>query len=646
MGWMRRWALFVLFGYGALALAAPPPWGGGNYAYYAQKSPLAKVLSDFSNNFGVRLNLGNGVTGLVNGRIAGASPTEFLDLLTSAYGLKWFYADGTLYVVSAIDWRTQSVPVSPATMPGLKQALNDLRIIDDRFGWAELPEQGLLLISGPRDYVTLITDTIRSLDLAPSGARFAVFRLRYASVADRNLTLRDRQVVIPGVASVLRSLIEGSDRTAAPGVLASANGANGASANGGMSSLTSVSDSSGKAGGGAKSAGKALLDADRRSSIQADSRLNAIVIRDAPEMIPVYEKLIATLDVPTQLVEIEAMIVDINKTRLKELGIDWTAAGGVLAAKVGDVAATPTTGSSIVAVSLGADKSGSNVLRSGVAGLLARIRLLENLGDAKIIGKPMILTTDNSAAVIDLSQTFYTAVTGERVANLVPVTTGVMLKVIPHVVAKADGTNEIQLEVDIEDGTLINRVGLALPVVQRSTISTQAIIQERQSLLLGGFDSQEQTDTTQRVPLFGSLPVVGGLFRSSSSTTNQRERLFMITPRVVASNIFNPAGELPPRGNDGLSVLRNVDAPTLGSRDTPTSLRSSASIANVEVYSVPENALVISPERPNANESSVETIAKAVRKPKSLLIGAGTHNSTTVEESLLLKSATSLQVKP
>lgn len=644
MGWMRRWALLVLFGYGALSpcFAAPPPWGGGNYAYYAQKSPLAKVLSDFSNNFGVRLNLGSGVTGLVNGRIAGASPTEFLDLLTSAYGLKWFYADGTLYVVSAIDWRTQSVPVSPATMPGLKQALNDLRIIDDRFGWAELPEQGLLLISGPRDYVTLITDTIRALDLAPSGARFAVFRLRYASVDDRNLTLRDRQVTIPGVATVLRSLIEGSDRTAAPGVVSS----NGASANGGMSSLTPVSDSSGKAGGGAKSGGKALLDADRRSSIQADSRLNAIVIRDAPEMIPVYEKLIATLDVPTQLVEIEAMIVDINKTRLKELGIDWTAAGGVMAAKVGDTTATPTTGSSIVALSLGADKSGSNVLRSGVAGLLARIRLLENLGDAKIIGKPMILTTDNSAAVIDLSQTFYTAVTGERVANLVPVTTGVMLKVIPHVVAKADGTNEIQLEVDIEDGTLINRVGLALPVVQRSTISTQAIIQERQSLLLGGFDSQEQTDTTQRVPFFGALPVVGGLFRSSSSTTNQRERLFMITPRVVASNIFNPAGELPPRGSDGLSVLHNTDAPTLGSRDTPTSLTSSAPAANVEVYSVPENALVISQERPKANKSSVETIAKAVRKPKSLFVEAGVHDLTAVEESLSLKSATSLQVKP
>ncbi|MES2772350.1 MAG: type III secretion system outer membrane ring subunit SctC [Pseudomonadota bacterium] len=541
---MRSWFLCLcsVLSYGLLSpcFAAPPPWSGGSYAYYAQKSPLGTVLSDFCKNFGVQLKMGSGVSGVVNGRISGANPSEFLDLLTSAYGLKWFFAEGVLYVVSATDWQTQSIAVSPATIPALRQAMLDLRLLDERFGWAELQEQGLLLISGPKDYVALLKEAISSLDLAPSGARFAVFRLRYASVDDRTVTLRDQQVTIPGVASILRNLVEGSERV--PGAVSSV----GAGSAGGLSATASLADSPNRVSAATsaerKPGAKPLLEAGRRSSIQADSRLNAVVIKDAPEMIAVYEKLIASLDLPTRLVEIEAMIVDISKTRLTELGVDWTASGGVLAATVGDFSIAPTSGSGVAAINLGG-KDSSNVLRNGVAGLLARIRALEELNDAKILGKPMILTTDNSAAVIDLSQTFFTSVSGERVANLVPVTTGVLLKVVPHIINKPDGTTEIQLEVDIEDGTLIDRKGLALPIVQKSTISTQAIIKEKQSLLLGGFSTQEQTDEGQSVPFFGKLPLIGFMFRNNSSSSSRRERLFMITPRVVENSIADYSGQ-------------------------------------------------------------------------------------------------------
>src|SRR4029434_1155808 len=59
--------------------------------------------------------------------------------------------------------------------------------------------------------------------------------------------------------------------------------------------------------------------------IQSDPRQHAIIIRDLPERIPIYEKLIAFLDQPTALIEIEALILDVNDTKVDELGLDWTA---------------------------------------------------------------------------------------------------------------------------------------------------------------------------------------------------------------------------------------------------------------------------------------------------------------------------------
>jgi type III secretion protein C len=174
-----------------------------------------------------------------------------------------------------------------------------------------------------------------------------------------------------------------------------------------------------------------------------------------------------------------------------------------------------------------------------VHSLLARIRALEQHGDAQVLSKPMLLTTDNATALIDLSETFYTRVSGERTANLVPVTAGVMLKVTPHIVPTEEGA-DVQLTVDIEDGALQSRDGVELPVVKRSTVSTQAVIKGRSSLLIGGFNSQRNERVEQRVPLLGSLPWIGGAFRMSTVTDNNRERLFLITPTLISTTGAGP----------------------------------------------------------------------------------------------------------
>jgi type III secretion protein C len=536
-----RLPVSALLAFCAIALCPPPaasaplPREDGAYAYNAENTPLAKVLADFCRNFGIRLQLAPQVTGQINGRLTASTASEFISRVTETLGLSWFYYAGTLYVAGLSDWQTRTFVVSRDSIGGIKQALTDLGVLEARFGWGTLGEQGLVLVSGPTEYLNLVGGILQSLQIAPNGEQIAMFRLRYANAEDRTITHRDKQIVIPGVASVLRGLAAGRRKEG---------GARPQSLTGSGKIAAAIPPLSDPAQGGDPfKTAPAANEGDTHSSslrpgpepsagatIQSDTRLNAIIIKDAAETLPMYRELIARLDVPAGLVEIEATTIDVNRSRLTELGIDWSGTAAVGRLSLG-FRADPTT-----------------VLANQAATLLASVRALENQGEARVIGKPSVLTTDNLSALIDLSQTFYVRVTGERVANLTPVTTGVTLKVTPHLIEQDDGPPEIQMVVDIEDGTLIDRAGMDLPVVQRSVISTQATIRENQSLLIGGYDTESEGERSDRIPGLGNLPIVGALFRTTQTERQRRKRMFLITPRIVRVANGTAPASAPPSG--------------------------------------------------------------------------------------------------
>ena len=561
--YLKTWiaAACVAVGMGTVQ-AADLPSTSGPYAYYADRVPIRKVLQDFCAAIGATLKMDADVSATINGRLNAASGKEFLDRLTANHGLSWYYNGGTLHIAKLTAQQTKSFPVSAGSIGGLKQALKELGVLDDRFGWAELIDQGLVIVSGPPDYVQVIGKTITSLPLAPSGQQQVfVFRLKHASVEDRTIFYRDKQRTVVGIATILKSLIgapgplgatpsAGAEQLVATGIVAPLPSA---LSNFSLPSLLSPlpsplprsqnsagdtprslrEPSSGKTkatGGGSDTGNKSAFDAGAGASIEADTRLNAIIVKDAPERFPMYQKLIAMLDVPVPMIEIEARIIDVNKKRVSELGFDWGAASNNAAFTFGDPTRAP--GLSDLALGIRARVASNTVVLDGASYLLARIRALETVGDARTVSRPSILTTDNLGALIDLSQTFYTSVSGERVANLVPVTVGTMLKVTPHMIEK-DGERHIQMVVDIEDGTLVTRPGLSLPVVQKSTIATQAVILENQSLLIGGYSSENTQDQELRIPLLSDIPVLGRLFISTQRDTNKLDRLFLITPRIV-----------------------------------------------------------------------------------------------------------------
>jgi len=556
------------------AHAGPPPWTEAPYNYYAEKpTPLATILSDFAGSFSLALQLSPQVSGNVNGRFQAQSPTEFLNQLGGVYGFQWFTHAGTLFISRGSEMTTASVSASGASIGIMRQALVNLGVLDARFGWGELPEQGLALVSGPPAYVDIVQRTVANLPLVSGGQQIAVFRLKHASVDDRTITYRDREITTLGLAQMLRNLI-----TAEAGSVAAAGGdaierlvaplrASGSPQAGPLSPMESRLTEAAPLSGGAMAGSEqderataaergARADANRAAisrrqapSIQADSRLNALVVQDTPDRLPMYKALIEQLDVPTALIEIEALIIDVNSTRLDELGIAWGGRKGGTAAGFGDV----TSASNAITISAANRDSGistnTSILDAGNY-LVTRIRALEGIGEATIQSRPSILTLDNTGALLDLSQTFYIRTSGERVASVTPVTVGTTLKVTPRFIERGDLGPTVQLDVDIEDGQILDRQVDSLPTVQRTTVSTQALVGENQTLLIGGYNTQHAIQQNNRVPVLGEIPLLGALFSHKQDSWETRERLFLIKPRVVTLPDPEPSllpGEPAPR---------------------------------------------------------------------------------------------------
>ncbi len=580
--------------------AAPPTWADAPYSYYSNGKRLSDVLQDFAASFSLGVALPDGLAQEVNGRFNARNPTEFLERLAGVYGLNWYVHAGVLQVSRAKDNMIKAIAVpSLGGNTSVRQVLVDLQMFEPRFGWSEMPEQGFAMVTGPQSYVEMIERTLSALPKAPGGQQVAMFRLKHAPVDDRTILYRDREITVPGVATVLRNLMQfntpGLVRASSPGgtvagsstgvgtsvggppplgaaggqgsMGSAGSGQSGASAGGpgaapGGSAGTGVAGPAGAApapagGAGASAApGSVSMQARPRPSIQSDSRLNAIIIQDAPDRIPLYASLISQMDVPAPLIEIEALIVDVNTTRLQELGISWGArlSGGNVALGFGDVSGTPDPKTlSLVAGSAGSLVSPTTtVLDNAGRFLVARLRALEEQGDASIQARPSILTSENIGAVIDLSETVYIQTTSERTALVTPVTAGTTLRVTPRLFNRGDG-QAVFLTVDIEDGQVQPGSAGALPTVRKGVVSTEASLGMEESLLIGGYNSIQTVVGSSKIPLLGSIPGLGALFSSRSNSVQRRERLFLLKTRVVSRGL--PASSVPPAPPSSLSVL-------------------------------------------------------------------------------------------
>lgn len=515
--------------------AIPSEWKNTAYAYEAEHKPVQEVLEDFAQTFGTQLQIDGLLEGNVNGKIRADTPQSLLDRLGVEHRFQWYMYNNTLYISTLDQQESARLEVSSETVADLKQALTDIGLLDSRFGWGELPDDGVVLVSGPKRYIDQIKHFSSQRKSPDEKQSVLTFPLKFANAADRPIDYRGEKLAIPGVASMLRGLLEPRDTS----VLSSRTSRPASSSqpspvtpilprlsNPMLDQMLGAPAPLGQMNPGMPLTTRAPV-ARGRIRVEADVRNNAVLIYDLPERQAMYRELISQLDVARKLVEIDAIILDIERTQLREFGVNW---GFQNSRFRGGVNMAPGTS---------AQMSIGNRDR-----FYADIRALEAKGLATMVSNPSVLTLENQPAVIDFNRTQYLTA-GVENATILPITVGTSFQVVPRVITSR-GSHQVHLAVDIEDGnfdeTNPERIG---PDVRRGKVSTQAVMAEKRSLVVGGFHVTESADRRNKVPVLGDIPLLGKtLFSSTERKNNRRERLFILTPRVIGDQA-DPSRYLP-----------------------------------------------------------------------------------------------------
>lgn len=590
----RRFYLSILLSISFFCplMAGEIPWSDATYYHFAQDQNLPDLIRDFTAIQGLDVVISSQVTGTVNGIFESIPPEEFWDNLTKVYNLTWFFDGSILYVYTGTEIRTEILQMSMAEANTLKAIVGELDFASANTSLRYLPEMKMLVVSGPPRFMEILHGFVDKVQMKAAqnlvdDTIVQVFPLKYAFAYDVSLDVgTGGGISIEGVSTMLQRILSGvntvptTDNVAVTlghspsvhqneGVLKQKNaqGLEEAVKNvpsGQGPSIVQRKPASPEGKPAAKSIGGLFnshkeddKSAEARkitsyiTSITYDARLNAVIIRDRRELMPFYQSLIERFDVPTKALEIQVAIVDVNVGRSKRMGLDVTQF--LNGSK--DITIRPTGGD------IDLDSSNANFFGkfSRVIGdydIAARVQALETASAAKTLSRPSVLTLDNIAAVISQSSQTYVQVEGSFSSDLFTISAEISLRVIPHIIdiERPDGTIErkVKLFVNIQDGSISPTGGSnGMPSVSNSQISTQSVLNEGQSLVVGGYYHERHFKTKSGVPVLKKLPIVGSLFRQSSNNAETMERLFIISPRIVEvsandqdpySQFFRPTG--------------------------------------------------------------------------------------------------------
>lgn len=299
-----------------------------------------------------------------------------------------------------------------------------------------------------------------------------------------------------------------------------------------------------------------------RGDILSDDRSNTLIIRDIPSVIPILDSLKAQLDRKSQQVEIEARVVSASRSFAEdigtELGFAGTATGGrsvfggdpavgcsgVLSG--GAIPASPLTcgqgtgsGNGITsgtplntALSAGTPTSGFSFShRSANFALDFFISMAESKGVGKLLSKPKIITQNNEKASVKQGTKIPIQTTINNTISVQYIDAVLKLEVTPQITAEGTIFMDVLVEnTQIDQG--IPRIQ-GVPALDTQAAETKVTVADGGTVVIGGVIISSQRVDIQEVPLIGSLPLIGNLFRRRSVTTSSQELLFFLTPRII-----------------------------------------------------------------------------------------------------------------
>jgi type III secretion protein C len=534
--------------------------------------PLAEFLAEIAGQSGrpVVLNAEQ-IKGNVNGRFEGKW-RDVLNTVTASFGLIWYFDGSAVYVYPSSEIESRQLSLSSGRFERLNTVLTQMDAADKRWKLLWLSEEREVVVSGPPRFVQIVSSIVEAIEQTPQGngpdrtapLEVRVFRLRHAWAADTTISHKGNSVSYPGVASVVKEIMlgEGSSGSIAgarsssqvgvtelPDVFDAVIKSSNPSSKNDTGKIAKQRDQKAKStffSGNGNANARGIATGAATATIQADGRINAVIVRDKRSRMDEYTNLINSLDIANPLIEIEAAVVDIDSDTSERLGLKWQAgrkeslsiSSGPLASNANSSGSA--TQNSVDGLRLGLDLAAAAsplsmalVAASKSRFFIAQLDALVEEGSAKVVTRPRVVTSANTEATLSTSESIYVRVAGRDAVNLFPISAGLMLKVTPSVTVE-NGKTMVRMLINVEDGLISNsRFVDQIPSVTRKEVTTSAVVLDGESVLVGGYSVENTSGLVERVPVASAIPIFGNLFKRTSQQSSKAERTFVITARVI-----------------------------------------------------------------------------------------------------------------
>ncbi|WP_254230205.1 type IV pilus secretin PilQ [Vibrio coralliilyticus] len=288
-----------------------------------------------------------------------------------------------------------------------------------------------------------------------------------------------------------------------------------------------------------------------RGAISIDTRTNSLLIRDIAINIQAMKAIITALDVPVKQVQIEARIVSLNEGDLQELGVRWGfssingshSVGGSIENNLANLNLYGDSDSSLddflnvnlAATSVNASTIAFQVAKLGSDTLLdLELSALQRESRAEVISSPRLITTNKQPAYIEQGTEIPYLEAASSGATSVNFKKAVLsLKVTPQITS--DNRLILDLNVTQDRPGQVVKTGTGEAVaIDTQRIGTQVLVNNGETIVLGGIYQHSVSDTVDQVPLLGDIPLLGVLFRRTYQQMGKSELLIFVTPTVVA----------------------------------------------------------------------------------------------------------------
>ncbi|WP_416201929.1 type IV pilus secretin PilQ [Acinetobacter higginsii] len=321
-------------------------------------------------------------------------------------------------------------------------------------------------------------------------------------------------------------------------------------------------DSKGAAGNGTANTNSLALESllSSRGSAVADTRTNTLIINDTAQNIDKIRKMVDLLDVSVKQVMIEARIVSASTDFTKEMGVKW----GILSQGITNnndllVGGSNTTLWNLrdpeknsdtggwkyeierpdnLNVDLGAVTPGASRIAFGLISLSdfmldLELSAVQADGYGEVISTPKVMTADKQPAKIESGTKIpYASSTGAG-ANAVPKTEFIDATLSLDVTPSITPEGKVMMKLNITKDSPSNPTPTGQLTINKNSIDTNVLVDNGETVVLGGIFEQENINSQTKVPFLGDIPYLGKLFRRERKTDNKRELLIFVTPRIV-----------------------------------------------------------------------------------------------------------------